>query len=258
VSAHAGPGLERHEPVGLRCRGVRDLPHVDPHAVAEDRQLVHEGDVHRAEDVLEQLGQLRRLRRQHLHDLVADLAVEVDRTPPALVREAAHHLRRRAHRVVGSPRVDALGGEGREEVAPRGEPGRLEQRDELVTCGPRICRGLEHHQLALLERARERGAGRDQRLKVRLPVAGKRRGDGHDDRVDLGELRVARAWVETARDRGQRLVRHVLHMRAARRERVRDARVGVHAHHLVPGLAECDGKREADVAEANYPDLHRR
>ena len=82
VSAHAGSGLERHEAVGLGCRGVDDLPDVDAHPVAQDRQLVHERDVHRAEDVLEQLGELGRLRCRDLHDLVADLAVELDRAPP--------------------------------------------------------------------------------------------------------------------------------------------------------------------------------
>jgi hypothetical protein len=54
VPAHAGPGVEAHEAVGLGGCRVDDIPDVDTHAVGEHRQLVYEGDVDRAEDVLEQ------------------------------------------------------------------------------------------------------------------------------------------------------------------------------------------------------------
>ena len=63
VAAHAGPGLEAHEAVGLGRGGVDDLPDVDAHAVGEHRHLVDERDVDRAEDVLEQLGELGDLGR---------------------------------------------------------------------------------------------------------------------------------------------------------------------------------------------------
>ena len=72
-----GPGLKAHEPVGLGRRGVDDLPDVDAHALGEDRELVDERDVDRAEDVLEQLGQLGRLGGRDPDHVVADAAVEV-------------------------------------------------------------------------------------------------------------------------------------------------------------------------------------
>ena len=59
-----GPGLEGHEAERLRRGRVDDLPDVDVHPVAELRELVDERDVHRAEDVLEQLRQLGRLGRR--------------------------------------------------------------------------------------------------------------------------------------------------------------------------------------------------
>ena len=65
VTAEAGAGLEAHEAERLRGGGVDDLPDVDAHAVAELRQLVDQRDVDGAEDVLEQLGQLGRLRGGH-------------------------------------------------------------------------------------------------------------------------------------------------------------------------------------------------
>ena len=58
VSAEPRAGLEAHEAERLRRRGLDDLPDVDMHPVAELRELVDERDVHRAEDVLEQLRQL--------------------------------------------------------------------------------------------------------------------------------------------------------------------------------------------------------
>ena len=64
VAAHPRTGLEAHEPVGLGRGGVDDLPDVDPHPLGEDRQLVDERDVDRAEDVLQQLGHLRDLGRR--------------------------------------------------------------------------------------------------------------------------------------------------------------------------------------------------
>ena len=78
VSYKAGVGDIRESPA-LEIAGLLDdLPDVDAHPVAEHRQLVDERDVDRAEDVLEQLRELRRLGRGDLDDLVADQVVERD------------------------------------------------------------------------------------------------------------------------------------------------------------------------------------
>ena len=145
-----------------------------------------------------------------------------------------------------------------EEVTSRREAGLLEQRHELVACGARVGGRLEHHQLARLEHAGQRGAGGDQRLKIGLAVAGEGSWNRDDDRLDLGQVGVARGRVEALSDRAERLVRHVLHVRLALRQRIGHARIGVHAHHVVTRLAERDGERKADVAEAYYSDFHRR
>ena len=68
VPAHARAGLEAHEAVGLGRGRLDDLPDVDAHAVGEHRQLVDERDVDRAEDVLEQLGQLGGLGGGDAHE----------------------------------------------------------------------------------------------------------------------------------------------------------------------------------------------
>ena len=61
VAAHARARVEAHEAEGLGRGGVDHLPDVDLEPVAELGQLVDQGDVDRAEDVLQQLRQLRRL-----------------------------------------------------------------------------------------------------------------------------------------------------------------------------------------------------
>ena len=68
VAAQARARLEAHEAEGLRRRGAHDLPDVDVHPVTELGELVDERDVHRPEDVLEELRQLGRLgRRDRVH-----------------------------------------------------------------------------------------------------------------------------------------------------------------------------------------------
>ena len=81
-------------------------------------------------------------------------------------------------------------------VSPGTQAGLLEQRGQTLARGPGVGRGLEHDQLALLKHARERGAGRDQRLQVGLAVLGQRRRHGDDDCVDLGQVGVARRRVD--------------------------------------------------------------
>ena len=61
VAAEAWAGLEAHEPERLRSGRLDDLPDVHPHPLAQHRELVDEGDVDGAEDVLEELRQLGRL-----------------------------------------------------------------------------------------------------------------------------------------------------------------------------------------------------
>jgi hypothetical protein len=80
VTTHTRARIEAHEAVRFGGRGVDDLPDVDSHAVAHDRELFYERDVHRAEDVLEQLRQFGDVGRGDADDVVANLGVELLRT----------------------------------------------------------------------------------------------------------------------------------------------------------------------------------
>jgi hypothetical protein len=85
-------------------------------------QLVDEGDVDGAEDVLQELGQLGRLGVGEEDHVVADLRVEGFGALGAGRREAADELGGGLDRVVGAARVDPLRGEGEVEVAAGGHP----------------------------------------------------------------------------------------------------------------------------------------
>ena len=68
VAADARARRELHEPERLGRRRVDDLPDVEAHPLAQQRELVDERDVDVAEDVLEELRQLGGVGRRQLDD----------------------------------------------------------------------------------------------------------------------------------------------------------------------------------------------
>ena len=73
MPAHAGTGVEGHEPEWFGAGGLDDLPQVDVELAAEHRHLVD------PERVLQQLGHFGLTGALDLHDGVADLRVELYR-----------------------------------------------------------------------------------------------------------------------------------------------------------------------------------
>ena len=96
VTAEPGAGVEAHEPEGLGLGGVEHVPHVDAHAVVDDLELVHERDVHGAEDVLGELGRFGGARRAHADDLAHRRFVEIRCELARSLVDTPHHLRDRA------------------------------------------------------------------------------------------------------------------------------------------------------------------
>src|SRR2546427_12262454 len=62
MAAQARPRIKRRIAEGLRARRFDDLPNIDVHAISEQLELVHEGNVHRSVDVFQKLDELRRTR----------------------------------------------------------------------------------------------------------------------------------------------------------------------------------------------------
>ena len=75
MSAKPGPGIKRLESEGLGLGGIDHFKQINVHAHAELLELVDEGNVDAAVDVLEQLGHLRGGGRGDGHGAVEDGAV---------------------------------------------------------------------------------------------------------------------------------------------------------------------------------------
>ena len=222
VAAEARARAEAHVAERLGRGGVDDLPDVDPHPVAEDRELVDERDVDRAEDVLEQLRELGRLRAGELVHRVDRAPVEVGGPARALGRDPAEHLRRRLRRPVLAPRVDALRRHREEEALAHAEAASLlEDRLEQLARRAGPGRRLEHHELALAQHSGEPACGVLDDREVGLALARERCRQRDEDGVRLAELVVARRRVDEAAldERREPVARDVGDVRLAAVER---------------------------------------
>src|SRR5581483_8057506 len=225
----------------------------DSHPVAEDRELVDERDVDRAEDVLEELRQLRGLRAGQLVDGVDRLPVDVGRALRALGADTAEHLRRRLRRPVLAAGVDALGREGEEEVRVGLEAASLlEDGLEHLPRRARPRRRLEDDDLALAEDAGEPDHGALDDREVGLVRERGREGD--EDRLRGGKVVVTRRRVDEPLldERGEALARDVLDVRLAAVQRGDDVLDDVENEDALSCLCERGCERYADVARADY------
>ncbi len=122
-----------------------DFPHVDPEVSGEHGELVDQGDVHVAERVLEELGELGHPGARHRHGLLDDAVEESPHGEPgtrASIPDTTFGMVTRFH--VGIAGIDALGAVAEVEVDPGAEARTLleDGRHELLG-GPGIRRGLE-------------------------------------------------------------------------------------------------------------------
>ncbi len=125
VAADAGSRREAHEAERLRRRGVDHLPDVEAHPLAQQRELVDERDVDVAEDVLEELRQLRGVGRGELEDVVVDRAEE--RSGAARSRPGSSRRRaagRPSTALAGSPGLTRSGAKARSKSWPARRPDR--------------------------------------------------------------------------------------------------------------------------------------
>ena len=149
VPAQAGARVEAHEAERLGLRRVDHFPDVDVHPLAEQLQLVDQGDVHAAEDVLQELGHLRLAGPLHRHDLGDGGGVQRRGKLRALPRIATHHFRDGGGVEARVSRVLALGREGEVEVEPGAQAGKLlDDGLHHFLGGAGIGGALQHDQLA--------------------------------------------------------------------------------------------------------------
>ena len=249
-----GPGREAHEPERLRRRRVDDLPDVDAHPLAQQGQLVHEGDVDVAEDVLEQLGQLGRGRRAQarrpaslmLRRSAAARSVAVGVVPPTS---------RGTERVAlaGSPGFTRSGAKARSKSRPATRP----DRSSSSRNGPSVVPGnvVDWRTTSWPGRKplADQGGGAQDRAEVGILGAGDRRGHAHEDRVGRRQVgALDRVDPEPGGEPAlEPCVVDVVDRRAAGPQLLDPTDAGVDAGDREARLREGEGERQADVAEAD-------
>ena len=222
VAAHPRAGLEAHEAVGLGRRRVDHLPDVDPHPVAEHRELVDERDVDRAEDVLEQLRHLRRLGRGDRR--------RPRRRSPSRARPRGRGRPRSARRRPSAscarewsvrPGSIRSGEKARWKSRPGGQARLLEDRLQALAGRAGVGGRLEHDELALAQDRGQRAPGVGDVAEVGLALVGERRRHADQDRVAVGELAGSVVTRMSGRRPRQALVGDVLDLGCVRRSATR-------------------------------------
>ena len=255
VAAEAGARVVGEEGERLGRRGLDHLPGRDPEPVADQRQLVGERDVHRAERVLVQLGGLGHDRARDRDDVVDDLPVEELRPAAALGRHAAHELRRRLDREAVVARVDTLRRVAEEHVLADLRARSLEDRlhDLLGRAGRR--RRLEDDELAGVQVRGDRLGGGDDVTDVGRAGLRERRWDADGEGVQLTDGGVVACRAQVAFEALVALGRHVHEVRLVLRDGPDPLLVQIEPGDVEAGLGEGHRERQAGVAEADDADL---
>ena len=254
MATHAGARFELHEPERLRRSCVHDLPDVDPEPVAELRQLIHQGDVHRPEDVLEQLGELGRLGAGEPDHPVAHELVDLGCLCRALGVDATDQLRSGPDREIGPAGIDPLRGEGEMEVGTGLQSRGLERGRQHLPGRARVGGRLEDHGLALDQHLGQCASCLLEEGEIRLAGSRQRGRHADDQGVAPGEVGVVGRSSEEVRDAGDGGIRNVLDIAGAGSEHLDLGRVEVEPDHFRSGLGKGDGQGQADVAQPDHSD----
>ena len=256
VAANARARGEAHETEWFRGGGVDDLPHVEAHSLAQQRQLVDERDVDVAEGVLEQLRHLGGVGRGHLDHPVVDVREQRRGALRGRLGRAAHEPR---HTAPGAGRVTGahpLGREGEVEVPARGQPRCLDDLAEGAGSRAREGGRLEHDEMPGPEPVAHEGRRREHGPEIGVLGGGDRRRDAHEQRIGGSGAGVARSnHAQTAAQCSrQALVADVVDGGVPGVELGDTVRRRVHALDLEAGLRKRDRQGKADVTEADDRD----
>ena len=261
VSAHARSWLEDVD-ARVAVGEADHLPHVQPHLVGDDRQLVGKGDVDVAIGVLDQLGHLGRAAVGDDAFAAHEQLVEAERLAGAARRDPADRAV-----VVGQFLQDPagqhpLGAVGDREVGNVGGQARALEvraacRDQVAQCLGRADRRgrFEDHRVAALEHLGDGFAGSEDIGDVRGVVGIEGRRDGNDEDIGGGDF--GRSLEQAARDDAldQAVEIDLLDMDFAAVDRIDDRLRHVDAVDLTPGARHDGGGRKPDISQADYTDV---
>ncbi len=186
VSADSRTGPEGHEPERLGGGGLHHLPDVHSHPVAQLRQFVHQRDVHRAEDILQQLFHLRHFRRGDLMHRLDNHSVGGGGNRRAFRRYPSHNNGRicRMPRLVS--RIDPLRREGEVKILPHLQSALLQNGKNVAFGRVRERSAFQDHTLILPKMGRDRFRGVHYIGDVGILVRRERSGNADVDNVRIG------------------------------------------------------------------------
>jgi len=257
VAAEAGPRVERHEAERLRFGGIHDLENVDAHLVEDDLQLVHEGDVHGAEDVLQQLDGLGRARVRDGHRLHDDARVKGIGHGERIAAFGADDLWDGGGAEVGVAGILALGAIGNEKVDTGGESAQLlSQRLDELFGGAGVGGGLEDDELPFAQMRPDGAHGILDVRHVGLAVLVERGGHAEKEDVGLGDAGEVGGGVAAVGggEAAHHVLAEVLDVAGAVGEVLDFALVDVEPEAGEAFFVEGPDEREADVTESDNAD----
>ena len=256
MSAEARAGIEGHEAEGLGARGLDHLPDVDAHRLINELQLVHERDIDRTEDVLGELHRLGGPCVANRHHALDELPIERFRRCGSARTVASHHLGDARGGEIGIARILPLGRIGDEQCFLRDEPAPLQDRLQYLGGRARIGGGFQHDELTLPQMREQRFGGGDDIGKIGLAVAAERGRHADENGVRFAEPGNVGGGLEAVSAHFlDRSVRNMPEIRFAGIQLPRFYRIDVIADDAIPRGGERARQRQADIAEADHPDL---
>ncbi len=256
MPAEPRPGVERHEAERLGACRLDHLPDVDAHGVEDHLELVDQGDVDGAEDVLGELDRLGHRRCADRHDAVHELAVERRCERRGGLPVTPDHLWNDARGKVDVARIFPLGRIGKKKILARSQSRALENRPHDFDRRARPRGRFEDHQLTRAQIGKDAFGRADHELEIGLAMACERRrhADHHDvDVADPGEV-AARLETPARVELGDRRGVDMADVGAAVLQHRDLGGVDVEAKGMEAGLGHRLHQRQADVAEADDPD----
>jgi len=230
VSPQSGPRIKGHETKGLGLGRFNHLPDVDPHRAVYHLQLVDQGYVHTAKDVLHELGRLRGPARRHRHDRFDGPAIQRAGTLQAGRSQTAHHLGDVRHPALRIARVLTLRRECQMKLFARLQArAGLQHLTQVRIRGTRIRRRLQYHQAATLQIRGNRPTRVQDKRNVRLPILAQRCRHTNDHRLHLPHLGKIRTGGKTTGRNllGHGLCRNVMNVAASAVQRLHLHRIDV-------------------------------
>jgi hypothetical protein len=235
---------------------VKAASNVQAHAIAQQRQLVGQGDVDRPEGVLVHLDHLGRLAAADRHHALDGLRIEGHRHLVRLGTDRPDDLVGVLGGVALVAGIDPLRRVGQEEIALHLQARGLQDGQHHLVGGAWVGRGLQTDQLPRPQIAGQLAGDMLDVLQVGDQVAGQRRGHGDDDHVHLRHQAEVgdRPQFAGLDEVGHLLVLDIGDIVLAAVDLVGPQQVLLDADDRVADLALFDGERQAHIAESDHAD----